>query len=131
MIPAFLNGKLSREQENMEDILTSIVFGVLQYVPPSKGIFPLLNLVEQSDSTQTPLRGLWDDSSVDYSFWESMKELHTESGIDCEYCEPDLLLRISKSNGEKLVVLIEAKLWSGKSSFAGEEEKKQGTLIAL
>ena len=42
MIEALLRGKLSREQENMEDVLTSNVFGMLQYVAPESGLFPFL-----------------------------------------------------------------------------------------
>ena len=42
MIEALLRGKLSREQENMEDVLTSNVFGMLQYVAPELGLFPFL-----------------------------------------------------------------------------------------
>lgn len=33
MLHAFLHHKLSPEQENMEDILTSIVFGLAKYFP--------------------------------------------------------------------------------------------------
>ncbi len=34
VIDAIVNGKLSREQENMEDLLTSCVFGLLTRVSP-------------------------------------------------------------------------------------------------
>lgn len=34
MIPAWLHGKLSREQENLEDLLTSTVFGLLSPSDP-------------------------------------------------------------------------------------------------
>ena len=42
MIHALLNGKLSADQENMEDILTSNVFGLLRYLPPEHGLLPFL-----------------------------------------------------------------------------------------
>jgi hypothetical protein len=35
MLQALLRGKLSREHEEIEDILTSNVFGLLQYCDPS------------------------------------------------------------------------------------------------
>ena len=38
MIEALLHGKLSCKQENMEDILTSNVFGMLQYFDTSRAI---------------------------------------------------------------------------------------------
>ena len=42
MIEALLRRKLTFQQENMEDILTSNVFGMLQYVPPNEGLFAFL-----------------------------------------------------------------------------------------
>ena len=48
MLQALLNGKLSREQENMEDILTSNVFGLLRYVQPQDGILKYCLRILQS-----------------------------------------------------------------------------------
>jgi len=42
MLEAQLHGKLTREQENLEDILTSNVFGSIKYVPFKKGLLPIL-----------------------------------------------------------------------------------------
>jgi hypothetical protein len=42
MLSALLLGKSSREQENMQDILTSNVFNILKYLPPERGILPFL-----------------------------------------------------------------------------------------
>ena len=41
MIEALLHGSC-RGQENMEDVLISSVFGMLQYVAPELGLFPFL-----------------------------------------------------------------------------------------
>ncbi len=38
MIDALLEGKLSKKQENMEDILTSLVIGTMKYFPPEKAL---------------------------------------------------------------------------------------------
>ena len=57
MLQAILKGKLSREQENMEDILTSNVFGLLRYVQPQEGILKYLSLAEDKDGKQ-PLKYL-------------------------------------------------------------------------
>lgn len=46
MLQALLRGKLSREQENLEDILTSNVFGALGYLDPKDGPLPFLALAE-------------------------------------------------------------------------------------
>lgn len=102
--------------------MTSNVFGLLSYLPPSKGIIPLLKYVQDSSGETTPFNNLPDDSSVAYSYWESLHEQRPDDGTRCESCEPDVLLRIEKPDGTKLNVLVEAKLWSGKSSLAGEED---------
>ena len=54
MLSALLHGKLSREQENMEDILTSIVFDVLRYLPPDQGILPFFAHASSPDGKQRP-----------------------------------------------------------------------------
>ena len=46
MLDAIIKGKLSREQENMEDLLTSVVFGMIKYLPPHEALFPLLSKAE-------------------------------------------------------------------------------------
>ena len=43
MLQALLRGKLSRVQENMEDVLTSTVFGLLRYFPVQSGLWPFLS----------------------------------------------------------------------------------------
>jgi hypothetical protein len=43
MMPALLHGKLSKEQQNMEDVLTSTVFGLLEYVDSNEGVLPFLS----------------------------------------------------------------------------------------
>lgn len=49
MLVALLHGKLSREQENIEDILTSNVFGVLKYLPPGTVLIPFLSKASTPD----------------------------------------------------------------------------------
>ncbi len=46
MLAALIAGKLSRMQENMEDILTSNVFGLMQYMPAADALVPFLRNVE-------------------------------------------------------------------------------------
>lgn len=123
MIPALLHGKLSREQENMEDILTSSVFGVLRYLPPERGLLPFLCETQTMDAQPGAFFDIGDVAHVDYHFWPMLREngLDGEAEFECHDCEPDLLLRIRRANGSRLNVLIEAKLWSGKSSGPSEE----------
>lgn len=109
MLMALLRGKLSREQENLEDILTSNVFGLLKYLPPEEGLFPFLSHAQTLDGRR-PLEGAVSGAEVEYQFWPWYAE------EDCNGCEPDVELRILWPNGRKMRVFVECKYLSGKSS---------------
>ena len=118
MLQAILKGKLSREQENMEDILTSNVFGLLRYVQPQEGILKYLSLAEDKDGIR-PLEYLnsfneFLQNSVEYEFWPWWQEM------GCIGCEPDVVISIKIPDKKDLLILIEAKYLSGKSSEADE-----------
>lgn len=119
MLQALLHGKLSRQQENLEDILTSNVFGLLRYVSAIDGLFPLLSQSEDVDGSR-PLSRLTDDehglsvSASDINFWPSFNE------PNCRPCEPDVVIRVQNTQGSDLLILVEAKHLSGKSSEATE-----------
>jgi hypothetical protein len=123
MIPALLYGKLSREQENMEDILTSCVFGILSYLPPEKGLLPFLKASEVGFGRPSTLQELGEDLNVTYRFWPQLGEQGTIDGAEvrCRPCEPDVLLELTGTGGKPVYALIEAKLHSGKSSWASED----------
>jgi len=115
MLAALLRGKLSREQENMEDILTSTVFGVLQYLAPEDGLLPFLSEAVTLDGDR-PLAHLTSDARIArFDFWPWISEK------GCAGCEPDVLLRLDPPSGRLVWVMIEAKYWSGKSS--GEDSE--------
>jgi hypothetical protein len=120
MLDALLAGKLSREQENMEDILTSNVFGVFKYLPPEMGLLPFLSKMKPEENNPfagQSERGL---NEVDYQFWRWLKEVKGKG------CEPDVLIRFaSRSERKKYIVLVEAKYRSGKSSLDQEEEEEE------
>jgi hypothetical protein len=122
MLLAENNGHVVPEATDSEDYLTSAVFGHLRYLRPS--IFweeflspavglPVANhesfLLDVLASRQLRLR---DYSSLDVQFWPTHSTLGT----------PDLLLCFSGSGIDPFVLIIEAKLWSGKS---GTGEKDQ------
>ncbi|MFQ5802324.1 MAG: hypothetical protein ACE5JQ_05430 [Candidatus Methylomirabilales bacterium] len=100
----------------MEDILTSNVFGVLKYLPPGSAMVPFLSKVKSPEGEQ-PLVDLPTDVKAEYEFWPWLEEL------DCNGCEPDVLIRITCPDGKKILALIEAKYHSSKSSDEGEEER--------
>ena len=117
MIEALLKGKLSREQENMEDILTSNVFGLLRLLPPADGLLPFLRDAKLLDNSQ-PLELLADDAEVDYDFWPRFDE------ADCHPCEPDVVLRITNPGRTPHLVWVEAKYLSGKSSEESPDDDR-------
>jgi len=117
VLEAVLQGKLSRDQENMEDVLTSLVFGTFRTEDVSAGLFRFLEKTETikgNFNLPTNLASLSVDYS-DYVFWPMWPE---QDGIAS--CEPDLLIRIESSSGKDILLLIEAKYRSGKSSEATE-----------
>lgn len=122
MIPALLSGKLSRTQENMEDVLTSCVFQLLKYAPPSDGLFPFLAAAESlSDSPGEityPLatlteRDFAENARIEFEHWPFFETPGCERN-----CEPDLLINIAGSGRRNFLVCVEAKYNSDKSSEA-------------
>jgi hypothetical protein len=111
MLRALIHSKLSRDQENMEDILTSNVFGTLRYLSTAEVILSFLAKASTLNG-DFPLAGLSARSKVDFEFWPWL------TAPSCAGCEPDVLLRVDSPAGGKYLVLIEAKYRSGKSSKA-------------
>lgn len=120
MLQAQLKGKLTRAEENMEDLLTSNVFGSIKYVTPQEGLEPILASSEDINGDK-PFDRLQIVSEPQYRFWPTLSE------PGCNECEPDVLIEMKLSSGQKIIVLVEAKYRSGKSSLAdsGEAPKDQ------
>jgi hypothetical protein len=114
MLQAQLRGKLTRKEEDLEDLLTSNVFGSMKYVPPEEGLLPLLASSSDSDG-KAPVQSLQPISNVEYHFWPWIQE------PKCQGCEPDVLITIRFMNNRKIVILVESKYRSGKSSGPSEE----------
>jgi len=125
MIDALLNGKLSRNQENMEDILTSSVFGLMKYLPAEQGLFPYLRKTKMYPEGLVGFEYLSDAKKVTYEFWPKFSE------DDCLPCEPDLVITIDFDAPRKpLVIVIEAKYLSGKSSVADDKARRPTDQLA-
>lgn len=84
MLEALIHGKMTSDQENTEDILTSNVFGVLKYVSPNRGLLSFLSMAVLPDGT-SPFADL--PATAEYEFWPWWKE------ADCIGCEPDVVIR--------------------------------------
>jgi hypothetical protein len=113
MLQAQLRGKLTREEEDMEDLLTSNVFGAISYSLPVEGLIPFLNSLEDSEGDKFSVD--LDIIKVDYSFWPWIEE------ENCNGCEPDVKIEIQLRDMRKLIFFVEAKYFSGKSSEGNEE----------
>jgi len=113
MLAAQLRGKLKRKEEDLEDLLTSNVFGSFKYINHEKGLIPLLHAAEDSNGSN-PLRNLTNISEVTYEFWPPLKDGNGNN------CEPDVLIRLTHETKNKTIILVEAKYKSGKSSEADD-----------
>jgi hypothetical protein len=109
MLQAFLKGKLSREQENLEDILTSSVFGALVYAP-GRALLSLLALATYDDGTPVLEFQSSRLKMVSAEFWPTYRC----QGVGAT--EPDIVIELEDMLGRRQVVLVEVKLNSGKSS---------------
>lgn len=123
MLQAQLHGKLTRAVRDKEDLLTSNVFGSIFYVPLHDGLIPLLSIAERRDlenlmDCSFPLRNIGKISQKKFEFWPTLSEQ------GCNPCEPDLLIEITTENHKKIVILVEAKYKSGKSSEADSSDDK-------
>jgi hypothetical protein len=111
MLKAQLHGKLSREEERLEDLLTSNVFGTFSYFPPQELLIPFLS---QAENLQGERLALEDFAEAEIEFWPWMEE------AGCNPAEPDVNIVFTTEEDRRSAILIEAKLYSGKSSAADE-----------
>ena len=123
MLQAFLKGKLSRDQENLEDLLTSSVFGTLAYMP-GRALLSVLALATYDDGVPVP--GLHSSTLkvVSTKFWPTYKC----QGVGAT--EPDVVVELEDLLGRRKVVFIEVKLHSGKSSGPVENSTEVGDQLA-
>ncbi|RDU37089.1 hypothetical protein DRW41_10410 [Neobacillus piezotolerans] len=101
MLKAFVHGKVPSELENREDILTSNVFGTLNYLSNGSLICSLLRNSLNVNNQTLHIEG--ENPHVRMWFWPRL-----------ERSEPDLLLSL-KTDSQTYLFLIEVKYFSGKS----------------
>lgn len=111
MLLAEIHGKSVAEARDAEDYLTSAVFGHLRYVPPAVFWPELFAAARTTDDR--PLSDFLPDGAthLDVEFWPQTPE-----------GEPDLLLTLGWPDGRTVRLVIEVKLWAGKSG-AGEHDQ--------
>ncbi len=111
MLQAILHGKLSSSIENMEDVLTSCVFGSFEHLDCDDGLGSFIREARGSDPNCHPFENL-KILKAEYEFWPYWSETGYEN------CEPDVVLRLQDADGQRLMILVEVKYLSGKSAYA-------------
>lgn len=120
VIKAVLQGK-SRGYEYMEDVLTSTVFGTLNYLPSEKGIIPFVENAVLYDKNMR----LWEalrDNKIGLRCYKSIKMFFwTKHTI---YGEPDLILLFTDHvhHSKDLLLVVEAKFKSDKSGTGDNDQ---------
>lgn len=113
MLAAILHGKIPREVEDSEDLLTSVVFGALERLPLHLGFRKLLALAR---GPQKP--ACWAEVvRVKVEYWPWCGESDAFGGA-----EPDVVLTLEAPGHAKQVVVIEAKRGSGKSGHGDRDQ---------
>lgn len=148
MLQAILHGKLdrwlSKDAYTIEDLLTSVVLGSACYAPHEQALLPFL--CKATDERGGPLEAhLTDVASITAEFWPNWGAFGVEpdengsdtapvddanevdarspdaarpSGLAVARSQPEVVLDVARTDGTHQLILIEAKLHSGKSSHA-------------
>lgn len=104
LITAELRGKIPSVFQNHEDVLTSSVIGMFQYLSSS---FYLQLVLESSQNMSGQLLQLNSPiQECSFIFWPKL-----------ENSEPDVLIHLTTEAGSRILICIEAKYWSDKSSY--------------
>lgn len=110
MLAAITRGKLSQSVEGSEDVLTSIVFGLIEHLPVKDGLELFLGRLRGSEPAPRDIVN-W---RIEYWPWWD----EDESGRR----QPDVVLHLTDRAGKTWMLIIEAKLRSGKSG-TGEDDQ--------
>lgn len=110
---AQLRHKLSRAEETSEDLLTSNVFGAFKY---SGDLTLLGSFLAEARFRRTGSRlTIPEVRACEYRFWPWLRKGEAAG------CEPDVVLLVEDGERRRVLIGIEAKYRSGKSSRATEE----------
>jgi hypothetical protein len=121
MLIAEIRGKACREIRGNEDLITSAVFGHLRFVKPSPFWASLLSKAANTDTPRTRLTEEVQRAGISF---RSFTDLQVRFWQDCTpYGEPDIILCFSGPETPSLIVIIEVKLDSGKSSNGDKDDQ--------
>lgn len=120
MLLAELHGKRFPEAEGQEDWLTSAVFGNLRHVPPSVFWKSLFSRAQSVGAIQVSLASELNAVGVRFKNFTKLTIIFWQNCPN--YGEPDLILRFTGPHVCPLIVLIEVKLNSAKSSSGQDDQ---------
>jgi hypothetical protein len=126
---AEIKGKGCPELEGEEDLITSAVFGHLRSVP--RGIFWHMLLSKAKNVADPPISLAQElkEKGVDFSQFPKLQVLFWEA---CgAYGEPDIVLRFTSADGLSIVIVVEVKLNSAKSSSGETDDQLERYLRLL
>jgi hypothetical protein len=114
-----LDGELKRDAYEIEDLLTSVVIGTCSYLEPSVALVPFLSGARDVDGK---LLDLSDVQSVEYEFWQPLAavprgDAHERAEDAARGGVPEVLISVTRRDGSNAMLVIEAKLFSGKSAW--------------
>lgn len=120
MLVADIHGKIVPESHGSEDYLTSAVIGHLRYVPPGD-FWRALFAASRSNAPGGP--------TLADELWPPENPVGGYSGLSVRFWpregedgEPDLILEFSGPGRPAHLVLVEAKLWSGKGGTGDRDQ---------
>lgn len=113
MIQAELKGKVP-EVQNMEDVLTSNVFGLLKYISRSDVFVRILSYARSLSG-----KSLLD--CIDFDLNSYSKEFHFWEQVGV-YGEPDLIIKFRKDGEADLILCVEVKYYSPKSGEGDDDQ---------
>jgi len=121
MLRAEIHGKLADNarsaSERSEDVLTSNVFGSFRYLPPKLALLPWLSRAEAHEEGSPPLLPARCEKAEVF-FWPSVRTPRDDRGR-----EPDVLVRLTTTEGQATLLVVECKYLSGKSQLAPDDDE--------
>lgn len=110
MVQAEIHGKVPAEIRGDEDVLTSTVFGLLEFVPLDLVLLPWMATARNLAGRPPPLEMAYSFSGVAFRYWPRFPELGDRT-------ELDLLLSLLRPDGSADLVALEVKYRSGPSGW--------------
>lgn len=123
MTLAEIYGKISGNgcnlTDRLEDLLTSDVFGTCRYLEPNLLLIPFLSSAKNLNNKPLSI-----DFIVRDVFWNLWPQINPING---KTCEPDVIIGLVDADENMHLIMVECKLYSGKSSFEGDIQNEMPT----